>query len=191
MKNKTKKIIGITCAILLIVVLQAIGITYAKYIASESGSGQVEVAKWAFQIVKEGEEKKTINLADTVNKETLINGKIAPGTSGHFEISVDGAGSEVDIDYIVEFSNEKNKPNNLKFTCDGKNYNSLSDIKINGNIKNYEENKVETKTVFWKWDYETGTTEEEIRANDKIDTQNAATITKYTFDMIITATQSN
>ena len=191
MKNKTKKIIGLVCAILLIVLIQAIGITYAKYIASESGTGQAEVAKWAFQIVKNGEETKTINLASTVDKETLIDGKIAPGTSGSFEISVDGAGSEVDLDYTIEFANEKNKPKNLTFIYKGLNYKSLSDIKINGKIENYKENKVKNEMISWKWNYETGTTNEEIAANDKIDTQDSETITKYTFDIITTATQSN
>ena len=191
MKSKTKKIIGIVCAILLIVLLQAIGITYAKYIASESGSGHAEVAKWAFQIVKDGQETKTINLASTVDKETLIDGKIAPGTSGTFEIAVDGKGSEVDLDYTIEFANEKNKPNNLTFLYKGKNYTSLSEIKIIGKIENYKENKVKNETITWKWDYETGKTQEEIIANDILDTQDAETITKYTFDIITTATQSN
>ena len=191
MKSKTKKIIGIVCAILLIVLLQAIGITYAKYIASESGSGHAEVAKWAFQIVKDGQETKTINLASTVDKETLIDGKIAPGTSGTFEIAVDGKGSEVDLDYTIEFANEKNKPNNLTFLYKGKNYTSLSEIKINGKIENYKENKVKNETITWKWDYETGKTQEEIIANDILDTQDAETITKYTFDIITTAIQSN
>mgnify|MGYP003302086622 CR=1 FL=1 len=191
MKKKTKKIIGIVCAILLIVLLQAIGITYAKYIASESGSGHAKVAKWAFQIVKDGEETKTINLASTVDKETLIDGKIAPGTSGTFEISVDASGSEVDLDYTIEFANEKNKPNNLVFVYKGLNYKSLSDIKISGKIENYKENKVKNESITWKWNYETGKTEDEITTNDKLDTQDAEKIAQYTFDIITTATQSN
>jgi len=191
LKSKTKKIIVVACAILLIVLLQVIGITYAKYIASESGSGQAQIAKWAFQVVKEGEETKTINLASTINEDTLVNGKIAPGTSGIIKIAVDGAGSEVNLDYTIEFANEKNKPNNLMFTYNGISYGSLSDIIANGNIKYYEENKEDEIIIHWKWAYETGKTEEEIATNDRIDTQNAATITNYTFDIITTATQSD
>lgn len=191
MKSKTKKIIVIACAILLIVLLQAIGITYAKYIASESGSGQAEVAKWAFQIVKDGQETRTIDLANTLNKESLVAGKIAPGTTGMFQLSVDGTGSEVDLDYTIEFSNEKNKPNNLTFVYKGLNYKSLSDIKISGKIENYKDNKIKNEYITWKWDYETGKTPEEIAENDILDTQDAEKITKYTFDIITTATQSN
>ena len=58
MKNKTKKIVGVACAILLIVLVQAIGITYAKYLTVEKGSGSAEVAKWGFEIVKNGTQSR-------------------------------------------------------------------------------------------------------------------------------------
>lgn len=191
MKNKTRKVIGITFAILLMVLFQAIGITYAKYIASESGTGQAQIAKWGFELIKDGQETKKVDLASTIDEDTLVNGKIAPGTSGQIVISVDGAGSEVDLDYTIEFANEKNKPNNLIFTYMGNNYTSLTDIVINGKIKYYEENKRKEAIVFWKWAYETGTTEDEIAINDGIDTQNSEAITQYTFDIIATGTQSD
>ena len=37
-------------------------------------------------------------------------------------------------------------------------------------IENYKENKVKNESITWKWDYETGATEDEIIANDKLDT---------------------
>lgn len=190
MKNKTRKIIGVACVILLIVLVQAIGITYAKYIAHEQGSGRAEVAKWGFEIVKEGEQTKTINLASSINEDTLVGGKIAPGTSGVINITVDGLNSEVNLDYTVEFKNEKNKPDNLKFGYKGKTYNSLTDIVVSGDIKYYEENKQDQIIISWFWNYETGTTPEEKTANDVIDTQNANSIIEYTFDIVATATQS-
>ena len=71
MKNKTKKLLGLACAILLIVLIQSIGITYAKYISGDRTTGHAEVAKWAFEIVKDGEQTKTINLADTVDNNIM------------------------------------------------------------------------------------------------------------------------
>ena len=191
MKNKTRKIIKVTCAILLIVLIQVIGVTYAKYLTTETGNGGAEVAKWSFEIVKNGEETKNIQLVNTIDKNTLVNGKIAPGTRGIINIAVDGTGAEVGIDYEVKFNNEKNKPSNLIFFYNGTQYNSLSEIgAIKGNISCESESRTREVLIVWQWKYETGATETEIGQNDKIDTQDANAITKYTFDVVATGTQS-
>lgn len=191
MKNKTKKNIGIACAILLMILVQAIGITYAKYLITENANGEAEIAKWAFQIVKDGEQTKNIKLVNSVNKESLVNGKIAPGTNGVIDIVLDSTGSEVDLDYELQFANEKNKPSNMTFIAEGQEYKSLSEIKtLNGNMKLADENKTREIAVLWYWDYEKGTTEEEKLANDIQDTQDANIIDQYTFDIVATATQS-
>ena len=61
MKKKTRKIITLTFAILLVILVQAMGITYAKYITTEKGNGQAEIARWSFEIVKDGQQKKNVN----------------------------------------------------------------------------------------------------------------------------------
>ena len=71
---------------------------------------------------------QSINLASTVNNETLIKNKIAPGTSGDFQIKIDATGSDVGINYKVNFVNEKNKPQNLIFTYDDERYENVTDI---------------------------------------------------------------
>lgn len=192
MKNKTKKFLTIIVALLLIILIQAIGVTYAKYITSDNVTGEAEVAKWAFQIKKEGEESKTIKLVNTTDKQTLINGKIAPGSSGAILITLDGTGSEVDMEYNLKFYNEQNKPTNLYFTYMGNNYSSLSEIEnITGTIKHSNSTKQREIAVLWKWGYETGSSTEEKTKNDTIDTQDASKIEKYTFDAVVTATQCN
>lgn len=190
MKNKIKKIGTVVMAILLIISIQAIGITYAKYIVGEKATGEAEIAQWAFQIKKEGEKTKNINLASTVNSNTLVDGKIAPGTSGQFVITLDATGAEVNATYSLQFSNEKNKPKNLSFTYQGKKYNSLSEIgEIKGTIKYSDVVRTHGIPISWEWSYETGSTIKEIATNDKTDTENASTIDKYTFDVNVTATQ--
>jgi len=190
LKNKTKKIIRITLAILLVVLIQAMGVTYAKYIASDNATGSAEVAKWAFQIQKEGERTKTIKLVDTVNT-AVTSGKIAPGTSGSFQIVLDATGSEVDLEYELKFVNEQNKPKNLHFSFLELKANTLEGLGImQGVLKNEYKNKTRVIEVSWAWDYETGKTDTEIASNDKIDTQDAKSIDEYTFDVVVTATQS-
>lgn len=191
MKNKIKKISKLLCVALLIVVLQTMGYTYAKYVSSEKATGQAEIAQWAFQIKKDGETTKNIDLGSTVNRDTLVNGKIAPGTSGVISIVLDASGSEVDLDYTVKFNNEQNKPDNLYFTCAGNQYSNLSDIDtIQGTMEYDAVQKTREIVVLWNWGYETGATKDVKAANDIIDTKNASEITKYTFDVVVTATQS-
>lgn len=189
--SKSKKIILIL-AILIAIVLSFIGgQTFSKYITEVKGQGIAEVARWSFKVNGKSEEVQTINLASTCNNETLINNKIAPGTEGAFNIIIDGTGSDVGIEYNVKFENEMNKPQNLKFIYSGVTYDSITDLedKLTGVINANAENKVTTMTVNWEWEYETGSDEDEILTNDKIDTQNAQDITNYTFDVVVTGTQ--
>ena len=103
-KEKNKKIIKILCAVLLLMSFLMTGYTYAKYVTQEKGNGSADIATWSFRIEKdENEDVKTIRLADTSNKETLLNGKIAPGTSGQFYLKINAVGSEVAVDYKVTF----------------------------------------------------------------------------------------
>lgn len=191
MKKKTRKIITLTFAILLIVLVQVIGVTYAKYIASENATGQAEIAQWAFQIKKDGETTKNIDLGSTVNSNTLVDGKIAPGTSGQFIITLDATGSEVNTTYSLKFANEKNKPKNLYFTYKGEKFKSLGEIgEIVGTIRYNDVVRTHGIPISWVWSYETGTSTTDIATNDKIDTENANAITEYTFDAVVTATQS-
>lgn len=190
MKNKTKKIIRITFAILLVVIVQTIGITYAKYIATEKGTGQAEIAQWAFEIVKDGEQTKTINLADTVADGSVPSGKLAPGSYGSILLELDATNSDVDVDYTLEFANEKNKPENLEFVSNGVTYDSITEIVSSGTIKSDAQVKTKQISILWRWPYETGTTDEEKVTNNIVDTEYANTNTEYTFDIIATGTQS-
>ena len=189
--TKKKKIL-ITLALLAIILLAFIGgQAYAKYVSEVRGEGVAQVATWNFKVNGQSEQVEEINLASTCNNETLVNNKIAPGTSGSFDIKVDATGSEVGINYNIAFTEEESKPQNLKFKYNDIEYNSIKDLEkdLSGTINANDEDKVRTLNVGWKWDYETGSNPEEISKNDLVDTQNAEEIQNYTFDVIITGTQ--
>ena len=191
MEQKTKKIIIISVLLLTVLACGLGGYTYAKYRTAVRGGGQVEVAKWSFKVNNSSEQIETINLEDTIAGEYLLaNGKIAPGAEGQFSLLLDATESEVGVHYDIEFKNEKNKPQNLKFIYEGQTYNSLTELskQIIGNILANEENKVKEITIRWRWKYETGT-EDEIEENDEIDTQNGIEALNYTFNVIVTGTQ--
>ena len=189
--SKRKKVI-IVSSILIIMLLAFIGgQAYAKYISQVRGNGIAEIATWSFKVNGQKEQVQEIKLVSTYNSETLVNNKIAPGTRGSFNIIVDATGSEVGIKYNIKFAEESNKPQNLKFVYGGKEYDSIKQLgdELSGTIVANEEDKTRTINVQWKWNYETGSSAEQINANDIIDTNDAISIANYTFQVIVTGTQ--
>ena len=189
--KKSKKIVLLVIAIVAITLLFVGGRAYAKYMARVTGKGTADIAAWSFKVNENEEKLQTISLKSTINNSSLVNNKIAPGTEGEFQIKLDATGSEVGINYVIKFENESQKPTNLKFTYDGKTYNSLKNLQqdLTGTINANDENKVKAITVGWNWKYETGNTAQEIASNDLIDTQDAKQMSNYTFDIIVTGTQ--
>lgn len=188
MKKKAVVIIAILVAIILSFVG---GQTYSKYVTEVRGDGTAQIATWDFKVNGQKEEVQTISLGSTYDSSTLVNGKIAPGTEGNFQIIVDATGSDVGIDYKIKFSDETTKPANLKFYYQKVEYNSILELgdALSGTINANDGNKSKTFDIKWKWNYETGSNPTEIASNDKIDTQNAQEITNYEFDVIVSGTQ--
>ena len=189
--SRRKKIV-IIVSILLAIVLSFIGgQTFAKYVTEVRGDGTAQIATWDFKVNGQREQVQTISLGSTYDASTLVDGKIAPGTRGSFQIIVDGTGSDVGIDYKIKFSNESTKPQNLKFYYNDTEYDSILDLAedLSGTIAANAEDKTKTLTINWEWEYETGDNPTEIASNDKIDTQNAQEISNYTFNVNVSGTQ--
>ena len=187
-----KKKAVIIIAILVAIILSFIGgQTYSKYVTEVRGDGTAQIATWDFKVNGQKEEVQTISLGSTYDSSTLVNGKIAPGTEGNFQIKVDATGSDVGIDYKIKFTDETTKPANLKFYYQEVEYNSILELgeALSGTINADDENKSKTFDIKWKWNYETGSNPTEVASNDKIDTQNAQEITNYEFDVIVSGTQ--
>ena len=187
-----KKKAVIISTILVAIILSFIGgQTYSKYVTEVRGDGTAQIATWDFKVNGQKEEVQTISLGSTYDSSTLVNGKIAPGTEGNFQIKVDATGSDVGIDYKIKFSDETTKPANLKFYYQEVEYNSILELgeALSGTINADDENKSKTFDIKWKWNYETGSNPTEVASNDKIDTQNAQEIANYTFNVNVSGTQ--
>lgn len=186
--KKNKKILIIIALILLALVAIVGGCTFAKYITKVEGRGEGNIARMLFNVKGINGSEEPIKISKINDGIRLLDGKIGPGTSGEFEIVVDAIGSEVGVEYSIEFPNETNKPRNLKFIYNYNEYSSLEELskvlKGSVNIGTKEEYKIK-----WEWPFTTGTTEEEIAANDVIDTQDSINGNKYTFDVIVKGTQ--
>ena len=190
LKKKTK-IVLIVIVIAVILVSFIGGQAYAKYMSKVTGNGVGEIAQWRFKVNENEEKMKTISLNSTIYNFTLANGRIAPGTAGSFEINIDGSGAGVAIFYTVNFQNETEKPKNLKFKYDGKEFESIELLNhwIVGTIHGDTDAQQRSFIIEWEWPYETGNTPEEIAENDERDTIDAKNISDYRFDVVVTGTQ--
>ena len=189
--SKKKKIIAIIAILSCVIVSFIGGQSYSKYVSEVRGDAVAEIATWSFLVNHETEQMQTIQLVSTCNDETLVNNKIAPGTSGSFDILIDGTLAEVGINYNVKIINETDKPDNLMFRYNGQEFASITDIEsyITGTINANDGDKTRNYTIEWYWPYEFGDSEEEIHGNDIKDTQDAQRIAEYTVTIAVSGTQ--
>lgn len=178
--KKRKKRIGLIVLLLLFGLTAGyVANTYAKYTAQVSGSGTATVAKWAFD-TDNANTNFTINLDGTVDASTLAADRIAPGTSGSFDIALKNTNSEVGVEFTISFSNAQNVPSNLVFTSGSSTITDITTQTISGKIAAGESLTV---PITWEWPYSTSTADD---AEDTTDGKNAGTMTVNT---TITGTQ--
>lgn len=154
--------------------------TFAKYTSQvDAGNATAEVAKWAFDT---DNASSTINfsLNGTHNADTLVAGKIAPGTEGSFSISLSNANSEVGVNYTIALT-KTNVPTNLKFYSDSNYQTEINDKnQFTGTLA--PKTASESVKIYWKWAYET-------TDGDSADTTDGTSATTMTVSATITGTQ--
>ena len=164
-------------ALLLMVLLLLVGITslfvsgtYAKYTAQITGNGTAKVAKWAFD-TENAITTININLTETPDPTTLVANRIAPGTSGSFEIALTNANSEVGVDFTLSLDTIANIPTNLKFYKDNSYTTEIvpGTTEVTGQIEAEDGTGVNVP-IYWRWLYETGTVTDGIATGDGDDT---------------------
>ena len=194
--NKRKSISVI--ALLFVTLLTGIIVynTIAKYTSEVEKTGTATVASWNF----EGDnDSSTFNfdITSTVNADTLVANKIAPGTSGEFTIIVKNT-SDVGADVTIALGEISNKPENLKFykTKSGSTYSdelAPGTGSVNGKLKaNNASGEVEV-TIYWNWAYETKSLVEGVETvtGDGDDTTVGESANELTIPVTVTGTQLN
>ena len=138
----------------------------------------VEEKEYRLNVNYKNIDFRNINLAETINRETLIYEKIAPGTRGSFNIILE---ANKNSKYKVVFNSINEKPQNLKFKANINNKeigkaNTLEELQkyLIGYIRKNE--KIDIR-VNWYWEFE------DNEQNDKQDTKDAQYIKKYQFDI--------
>lgn len=150
--TKREKLIYITFIALLLalLLLSTISDVYARYSSAMSGSGNIELAKWAFKVneTQEG-ESFSIDIKTTDETET----KISPESTGTLTLTIENA-SNVPAQYTVElnekFMNTQIETDTIKIYTDDT-YQTMIDMK--NNVLKGKLNESETKviTLYWKW----------------------------------------
>ena len=138
----------------------------------------VEEKEYRLNVNYKNIDFRNINLAETINRDTLIYEKIAPGTKGSFNIILE---ANKNSKYKVVFNSINEKPQNLKFKANINNKeigkaNTLEELQkyLIGYIRKNE--KIDIR-VNWYWEFE------DNEENDKQDTKDAQYIKKYQFDI--------
>ena len=111
MKNEGKRIVkkNVWVALSLILLTAFIGGTYARYVSSATGSGSVEIAKWAVKVnntdISSSSASGTFNLSFSTNTNAdIVAGKLAPGGTATAYVDVDLTGTEVSVDFSCGLS---------------------------------------------------------------------------------------
>ena len=191
-KTRNKPVI-ILLALLLITAIAFSMYAYAKYKTTLTGNGTAQVAKWSFKVNGQTQTIPDIDLATTMKENNnVVEGKLAPGTEGSFDLNLDATGSEVAIDYNIKLAVTE-KPSNLRFYTDSSYTKEIAStdgvMNVSGVMSLEEIKTIQTKTIYWKWAYQTGTAANDIVANDKIDTADSKK--SVTMTITVTGTQRN
>ncbi|MBO5349919.1 MAG: hypothetical protein J6A89_08930 [Clostridia bacterium] len=195
-KNKQKMSILVIIFLILIFIISVALAIYAwgKYQSTIKGNATAQVAKWSFKLVDENTETSDVidfALTRTDNYQNVVKEKLAPGTFGEFQIGIDARGTETILEYIINV-NLENKPTNLKFYSDSE---KTQEIEVQNNqfilqgFMDLEDVKeIKTITIYWDWPYRTGSNNNEIAENDRIDTEDVGKT--MTMKVSVTGTQS-
>ncbi len=134
---------------------------------------------YVFKVSFKSIDIKQIDLIKTVNKNTYVNEKIAPGTSGSFNILLE---ANKNSKYKINFIIVNEKPQNLHFKAlkDEKEIVKADTLeklseKLEGNINKKESIKIE---IQWYWDFENNKTNSDIQ-----DTEDSKKIKRYQFNL--------
>ena len=185
--KKKKKIIGILVLFICILICMFYSMRYIflqedliffqmfhSIIKSEKNSNnQKEYKEIEFLVEYNHTKFKSLNLMETIHNKTLIYEKIAPGTSGNFNIVLK---SKQNMQYMVQFESKNQKPSNLQFsiTEKGKKQDSLEELNemLKGTIL---ENQEKVMNIYWEWKNEGN------REDNAQDTMEAKKIREYHF----------
>ena len=129
-----------------------------------------------YNIIKISTKKqitKEMSLFSNLNDQMNWNKIIYPGTKGEFSIKLYG---QEKLQYEVTFKSKNQKPENLVFKQNGKEYETLE--KLGEDLKgNLQKGEIKNIVIEWEWKYETN------EKQDFQDTKDGKEIREYNFEI--------
>lgn len=187
MKKKKKSLLVVALLLLVGITSGYVASTYAKYTSQIAGNnGTATVAKWAFS-TDNPTQTLTINFSGTYDPTTLVAGKIAPGTSGSFNIALKNTNTETGVNWTIQLNSITGKPTNLKFYKDSEHTTEITPGTgtITGQLAAKGTTTL-TVPIYWAWEYETS----QIATNDPLDTTDGEAAKELTIGVDITGVQT-
>ena len=136
----------------LAVTLSLMSNTYSRYVASSDGNLQIEFAKWQLLV---NNTDITNNASSTISFEPTIlpndnvaENKIAPSSTGYFDIEIDPTNVDVSFKYNIDLSIDNTNIPDLMITK----YEIIPESHIEGNAleTKYLENGTISDTMYYK-----------------------------------------
>jgi len=211
-KKGTIARLAVVALVLCLITMSLTAGTLAKYASTVSGNASAVVAKWDVKFTDGTDpitSATTIKLSDSVNSgaNLVVEDRIAPGTSGQFDLALIATGTEVAFDYTIslevgkltEGSTTISTTAPLKFYEDAAHTKPLTTdgtgnaavIKftdtVNPAATATTENKVE-KTIYWAWD-SSAITIADVDAGDATDTKLGEEADTFTIPVTFKAEQ--
>ena len=116
MKNRIKKII-IVCTLLICFIFLITRITYSSYESNTAGNVTGNIAGWNIKIndvIVSNEVDKEVDIDDVVwNSTHTRSGKLAPGSTGTFNIKLDFTGTDVAVRFDLEIIDKSVDPDKV------------------------------------------------------------------------------
>jgi len=172
-QSSTKR--KILIAVIIACLLAIIGGTYARYTSTGTANANVDIAKWSVKLNGQDISSQTKDVDVTLtfdNNDYVKDGKLAPGSSAHFDVELDPTGSEVAIDYTFKVDTtkiaevlEENSTSNISVT--GATYKigtgetqtasmaTDGTIRVSETLEQVEQGQKVTVTVTVAWDNDT------------------------------------
>lgn len=154
--NKLVKVFLIALLIVMVGLILVSG-TYAKYTTTFTGSDTATVAKFKVSSNTTAETFDLFKTAKEVDGTTadadVVNGKVAPGTGGKFDIQLTND-SEVKVHYAISLkeTNESNIP--IEYSLDGTTYVTAENFASVSAADLAIGSPTQTVSVYWRWAFE-------------------------------------
>lgn len=177
--------LGLLVLVLALVTTSLVSGTLAKYVTSLDATGVVTVARWAVKL-NGSETTKTTMFSVSHTDENAENSKVAPGTSGTFNLSYQTLGTEVVHSIYITLSNADNMSTELpylKFYADEAHTKEITlgtpvEVNAAAPIGGVAET---TMPIYWVWPFD--------NSNDAADTDDGVAAKSYNMVATLTVTQ--